>query len=121
MMRVVVLLCVIGFAISSPPVSKSRKQIEDFRAALENSRIDDGVLLDSRILANPKANIWENSGKYEGDILLDDNQIEALVSDYAGVDSSNRAAFVVANTRWPGNVMLFDISSEFSKRYYYLR
>ncbi|XP_052737140.1 astacin-like [Bicyclus anynana] len=113
MMRVIVLLSLIGYAVCSPPVSKSRDQIEAFREALEKSRIDDGVLLDSRILANPKAYNWENSGKFEGDIILDDDQVEALVSDYAGVEQStgSRAAFTVANTRWPGNVMIYDFAA----------
>ncbi|XP_052747562.1 high choriolytic enzyme 1-like [Bicyclus anynana] len=108
MMRVIVLLSLIGYSVCSPPVSKSREEIEAFRDALEKSRIDDGVLLESRILANPKAYNWENSGKFEGDILLDDDQIDTLVSEYAGVDSSSRTALVVANTRWPGNVMIYE-------------
>ncbi|CAH2250019.1 jg12859 [Pararge aegeria aegeria] len=97
--------------VISPPVSKTREQIQSFREALENSRIDDGVRLDSRILANPKANVWENSGKYQGDIVLDDDQVETLVADYAGATSSNRAALVTPNTRWPGNVMIYEFGA----------
>ncbi|XP_045761306.1 zinc metalloproteinase nas-4-like [Maniola jurtina] len=106
MLRTGLLLCLIGFASSGPPVSKTRDQIQAFREALEKSRIDDGVRLDSRILASPKANIWENSGKYQGDIVLDDDQIEALVADYAG--TTDRAAYVRPNTRWPGNVLIYE-------------
>ncbi|XP_034840852.1 seminal metalloprotease 1-like [Maniola hyperantus] len=105
MLRTGVLLCLIGCAVSSPPVSKTRDQIQAFKEALEKSRTDDGVRLDSRILANPEANIWENSGKFQGDIVLDDEQIEALVASYAGV--SGRAAYVVPGRRWPGNVMVY--------------
>ncbi|XP_034840854.1 seminal metalloprotease 1-like [Maniola hyperantus] len=106
MLRTGVFLCLIGFAASSPPVSKTRSQIQAFREALEKSRTGDGFRLDSRILANPEANVWENSGKYQGDIILDDEQIEALVASFAG--TSSRAAYVDPGRRWPGKVMVFE-------------
>ncbi|CAH2250026.1 jg12861 [Pararge aegeria aegeria] len=106
------LLLFIGLAACSPPVTKSKEKIEEFRQYLENSRIDDGVLLESRKLAGPDALAWENSGKYQGDILLDDSQLEDLVADFAGVsDSGNRNAFIVANTRWPSNIMIYQIGA----------
>lgn len=65
---------------------------------------DSGVRIDSRMLANPQANIWENSGKFEGDIVLDDWQVEALVTNFA----AGRAAYIWPNTKWPGNVVVYD-------------
>ncbi|CAH2250030.1 jg12862 [Pararge aegeria aegeria] len=112
MMRSGLLLFFIGLAACSPPVTKSKAKIEEFRQYLEKSRTDDGVLLESRMLAGSNGLVWENSGKYQGDILLDDSQLEDLVADFAGVSNdNNRNAFVVANTRWPNNVMIFNYAS----------
>ncbi|XP_034840851.1 low choriolytic enzyme-like [Maniola hyperantus] len=104
-----VLFFFIGLAACGPPVTRTREEIFKLKEALERSRIDDGVLFNARMLSNPDASIWENSGKYQGDILLDDSQLEDLVADYAGAGSNpgNRNAFVVANTKWPGNVMIW--------------
>lgn len=64
------------------------------------------------MLANPQANIWENSGKFEGDIVLDDWQVEALVTNFA----AGRAAYIWPNTKWPDNVVVYDFGpNEFSK------
>lgn len=64
------------------------------------------------MLANPQANIWENSGKFQGDIVLDDWQVEALVTNFA----AGRAAYIWPNTKWPGNVVVYDFGpNEFSK------
>ncbi|CAH2100306.1 unnamed protein product [Euphydryas editha] len=56
------------------------------------------------MLANPEANVWENSGKFQGDIVLDDWQVEALVTNFA----AGRAAYIWPNTKWPGNVVVYD-------------
>lgn len=61
---------------------------------------------------NPQASAWENSGKYQGDILLDDEQVEDMVSQYA----QGRHAYIWPNTRWPGNTVVYEFGAgEFSK------
>ncbi|XP_041974053.1 seminal metalloprotease 1-like [Aricia agestis] len=107
MLRIAAALCVLGLALAGPPVSRSREDIEAFRKYLESSRTDDGVRLSSRMLQNPDANVWENSGKFEGDILLDDWQVEGILADY----SAGRNAYIWPDTRWPGNVVVYEFGA----------
>lgn len=63
--------------------------------------------------ANPKAAAWENSGKYQGDILLDDEQVEAMVKDFA-----SRKAYIWPNTKWPENTIVYEFGEgEYSEDY----
>ncbi|KAH9643257.1 hypothetical protein HF086_010533 [Spodoptera exigua] len=100
----------VGFALAVPPVSRSRSDIESFRAFLERSRTDNGIRLESRMLANPKASVWENSGKFEGDILLNDEQAELMLQQYAG----GRNAYIWPNTKWPSNTIVYEFNNEFT-------
>ncbi|CAH0699281.1 unnamed protein product [Spodoptera exigua] len=100
----------VGFALAVPPVSRSRTDIESFRAFLERSRTDNGIRLESRMLANPKASVWENSGKFEGDILLNDEQAELMLQQYAG----GRNAYIWPNTKWPSNTIVYEFNNEFT-------
>nr|XP_021194241.2 high choriolytic enzyme 2 [Helicoverpa armigera] len=110
MWSTIVLLSVVGCALAGPPVSRSRDQIESFRAFLERSRRDDGIRIESRMLANPKASVWENSGKFQGDILLNDEQAELMLQQYA----EGRNAYIWPNTKWPGNTIVYEFNNEFT-------
>ncbi|KAJ8734263.1 hypothetical protein PYW07_014814 [Mythimna separata] len=111
MWTALVLLSVIGCALAGPPVSRSRSDIESFRNFLERSRQDDGIRLESRMLQNPKASVWENSGKFQGDILLDDEQAEMLLNQYA----EGRNAYIWPNTKWPQNTIVYEFNNEFTQ------
>nr|XP_049698704.1 high choriolytic enzyme 1-like [Helicoverpa armigera] len=113
MWSAIVVLSLVGCAVAGPPVTRSRKDIEAFRAYLERSRTDDGLRLESRMLLNPKASAWENSGKFQGDILLTDKQAEVLIQQYAGVGARN--AFMWPNTKWPRNTVVYEINNEFTQ------
>ncbi|XP_014369551.2 seminal metalloprotease 1 [Papilio machaon] len=104
MLKLSIVLFLVGLAACSPPVTKTREQIESFRNFLEKSRTEHGVRLSERMLANPKASAWENSGKFEGDIILDDWQVEALVQQYSGA----RNAYIWPGTKWPENTIVYE-------------
>lgn len=71
--------------------------------------------MNARMSANPQAQPWENSGRYQGDMLLSDEQVEALVADFAG-NNTGRAALIQPENRWPGNVVVFEFGDrEFSE------
>uniref|UniRef100_A0A2A4K5D1 Metalloendopeptidase n=1 Tax=Heliothis virescens TaxID=7102 RepID=A0A2A4K5D1_HELVI len=114
----IVLLSVVGCALAGPPVSRTKDQIESFKAYLERSRRDDGIRIESRMLTNPKASEWENSGKFQGDILLNDEQAEYLVQEYSGTASESgaaaRNAYIWGNTKWPANTIIYEFSNDFN-------
>lgn len=64
--------------------------------------------------SNPKSSAWSNSGKYQGDILLDEEQVEDLVKQYA----SGRNAYIVAGTRWPGNTVIYQFAAGHFSKYW---
>ncbi|CAG9783247.1 unnamed protein product [Diatraea saccharalis] len=104
MFRFVVLSCLLAVAAAVPPVAKSRADIENYKVALEKSREDDGLTLEERMAENPGMNAWSSSGKYQGDIYLDDDLIEEMVDDF----SLGRMAYTRANTRWPSAVAVYE-------------
>ncbi|XP_022823681.1 high choriolytic enzyme 2-like [Spodoptera litura] len=106
----VLFFSLVGYAVAVPPVSRSRSDIESFRSFLEKSRTEDGIRLESRMLANPKASVWENSGKFEGDILLNDEQAELMLQQYA----QGRNAYIWPNTKWPSNTIVYEFNNEFT-------
>lgn len=77
---------------------------------------DDGIRLESRMLLNPQASVWENSGKFEGDILLNDEQAELMLQEYA----QGRNAYIWPNTKWPSNTIVYEFNNEFSKYSVYI-
>ncbi|XP_026764234.2 astacin-like metalloprotease toxin 5 [Galleria mellonella] len=105
MLKFVTLVCLLGLAAGGPPVTKSREEIEAFRTFLETTRRD-GPSLEERMASNPQASAWENSGKYQGDIILDDEQINALVEEFA----SGRNAYIWPNTKWPDDVVVWEFA-----------
>ncbi|KAM3966660.1 uncharacterized protein ACR2FA_012197 [Aphomia sociella] len=107
MFKLVALACIVGLAVGGPPVTKSREEIEAFRTYLETTRRDNGPTLEDRMAINPKASAWENSGKFEGDIVLDDEQIEALVDEFA----SGRNAYIWPNTKWPSDTVVYEFGA----------
>ncbi|XP_077297999.1 seminal metalloprotease 1-like [Arctopsyche grandis] len=52
---------------------------------------------------------WERSGKFEGDILLTENQIDELVDEYSGV----RNAITNQNRLWPNRVVVYNINKSY--------
>ncbi|XP_063530795.1 astacin-like metalloprotease toxin 5 [Cydia strobilella] len=108
MLRVTAILCCLGVALASPPLAKSREEIQAFKSFLENTQKEkpNGI---SRMTSpvdgiSPLANPEEYSGKYEGDIVLDDWQIEAMVQEYA----MGRNAYLWPDTKWPNNTVIWE-------------
>lgn len=55
---------------------------------------------------------WERSGKFEGDILLTEDQIDMLVDEYSGA----RNAITNQNRLWPNRIVVYNITrSQFSE------
>ncbi|XP_063372544.1 astacin-like [Cydia amplana] len=105
MLRFGVLLLVVA-ATAVPPVTKSRDEIEAFRSFLESGKTDSGFRIQDRQAANPHAKVWENSGKYQGDILLDEVQVQGMLEAFA----SGRNAYIWPNTKWPDNVVVYEFA-----------
>ena len=60
----------------------------------------------------PDANPEENSGKFQGDIILDDFIIESMLQEYA----MGRNAYTYPNTKWPDNTVVWEFGEdEFGK------
>ncbi|KAL4703157.1 hypothetical protein ACJJTC_016758 [Scirpophaga incertulas] len=111
MLKYVLLSCLLAAAAAGPPLVKSRRQIENYRAALEASRADDGLTLQERMAKNPKSSAWVSSGKYQGDMILDEPIIEDMVNNYA----AGRAAYIYPNTKWPEGIVIYEFGlGEFS-------
>ncbi|CAH2068286.1 unnamed protein product, partial [Iphiclides podalirius] len=106
MLKLGLLLGFVSLAVSGPSASRSRVDIEAFRSFLEKSRTGNGFRLSERMLANPLASAWENSGKFEGDIVLDDWQIEGMVQEYA----AGRNAYTWPNSKWPRNTVVYEFA-----------
>ncbi|XP_075990981.1 uncharacterized protein LOC142986384 [Anticarsia gemmatalis] len=106
-----VLVSVIGCVVGGPSLVRTRQEIQAFEAFLDNSRTDNGVFLEARMLANPLASEWENSGKFQGDILLDEEQVQDLVRQFA----TGTNAYIWPNTTWPHNTIVYEIAPEFDK------
>ncbi|CAH2989829.1 unnamed protein product [Chilo suppressalis] len=108
MFRAVILFCLLAAAAAGPPVVKTRREIEDLKQTLERSREDDGLTLEERMAMRPLQSEWANSGKFEGDMILTDEQIQDLVD---GFSSSGRMATTRANSRWPQSTVVYEFGS----------
>ncbi|RVE53237.1 hypothetical protein evm_002070 [Chilo suppressalis] len=104
MLRIVLICSVVGLALAGPSVVRSRGEIEAFRHFLESTRTDDGAQFLARTRTAPLANAEENSGKYQGDIVLDDFMIEGMIREFA----AGRNAYTFPNTRWPNNTVVWE-------------
>ncbi|XP_047525665.1 zinc metalloproteinase nas-4-like [Pieris napi] len=104
MWRAGVILFVLAVATASPPVVRTREEIQEYRRFLEASKTSDGngLLVFNKI--SPLANPEENSGKYQGDIILDDYMIEAMLESYA----TGRNAYTWPDTKWPDNTVVWE-------------
>ncbi|XP_026764196.2 seminal metalloprotease 1-like [Galleria mellonella] len=109
MYKLAILVCSLGLAAATPSVVRSREEIQAFRSFLESTKIttDDGELFLARSKANPLANPEENSGKYEGDIILDDFIMENMIQEYA----LGRNAYTWPNTKWPENTVVWEFGA----------
>lgn len=56
-------------------------------------------------------NIEERSGKFEGDILLTNEQIDAIVAESQG----QKNAILNTQRLWPNKIVYYDIAPGFSK------
>lgn len=76
------------------------------------SRQGDGNQFIARTMAAPLANPEENSGKYQGDIVLDDFIIEDMLKEYA----MGRNAYTWPDTKWPEDTVVWQFGEgEFGK------
>lgn len=63
-------------------------------------------------MTSPLANPEENSGKYQGDIVLDDFIIDGMLQEYA----QGRNAYTWPNTKWPNDTVVWEFGEgEFGK------
>ncbi|XP_063828859.1 uncharacterized protein LOC135078199 [Ostrinia nubilalis] len=108
MIRLLALSCLLTLVAAGPRFMKTRAEIEEYKTLLEKTREDDGLTLEERMEAHPQSNAWENSGKFQGDIYLDDDIIEDLVDSYATGDEEGRMAFTRPNSRWPSNTVVYE-------------
>ncbi|XP_063530134.1 seminal metalloprotease 1-like [Cydia strobilella] len=107
MLRATVILCCLGVVLATPPFVRSREEIQAFRSFLEDTQKakPDGI----RVIS-PLANAEENSGKFEGDIVLEDYMIEEMVQEYA----MGRNAHLRPRMKWPNNTVVWEyVEGEF--------
>ncbi|XP_045502196.1 uncharacterized protein LOC123699310 [Colias croceus] len=107
----VVLLCV--FIIKCKSMSES--EIEDFENFLKETS-----QLDQNLKSNPEAdfdedepasdNAWEESGKFEGDLILNDRQRRMIVTNV--VEGLARNGLADSTKRWPNNEVIYFIQRE---------
>ncbi|KAL4703144.1 hypothetical protein ACJJTC_016745 [Scirpophaga incertulas] len=111
MLRFVVFCCVVALSVGNPAVPRTQEQIEQFRQNLVGTQRNDGKQLR---ITSPYAITEENSGKFQGDIILDDDMIDGLVNDFA----SGRNAYQFPGTTWPNNTVLWDFNNpdEFNEK-----
>ncbi|KAL4703145.1 hypothetical protein ACJJTC_016746 [Scirpophaga incertulas] len=107
MLRVALVCCVLGVALATPAVVRTKEEIQAFRHFLESTK-NDGATRNTRIPISPKANPEENSGKFQGDIVLDDFMIERLLQQYA----SGRNAYTHPEAKWPDNTVVWDFAED---------
>ncbi|CAH2068284.1 unnamed protein product, partial [Iphiclides podalirius] len=103
MLRTAVLLCFVGLAFATPAVVRTREEIQAFRHFLESTKTSDDQQFIARTMASPLANPEENSGKYQGDIVLDDFIIESMLKEYA----MGRNAYTWPDTKWPNDTVVW--------------
>nr|XP_026484812.1 seminal metalloprotease 1-like [Vanessa tameamea] len=108
MMRAFVVLCLIGVVVAKPSIVRTRGEIEEFRNYLESTKTSDGKQFLARSRLFPRANPEENSGKFQGDIILDDFIIESMLQQYA----SGRNAYIFPNTKWPNNTVVWEFGED---------
>ncbi|XP_014369545.2 seminal metalloprotease 1 [Papilio machaon] len=108
MLRAVVVLCVVGLAAASPVLVRTDEEVQAFRDFLESTKSDDASQFMARSRASPSDNAEENSGKYQGDIVLDDVTIESMVKEYA----MGRNAYVYPGTKWPENTVVWEYAED---------
>ncbi|XP_045456251.1 astacin-like metalloprotease toxin 5 [Melitaea cinxia] len=103
MIRAIIVLCLIGVVVAKPSIARSREDIEQFRYFLESTKSSDGEHFLARSKEFPLANPEENSGRFQGDIILDDFIIESMLQQYA----EGRNAYIWPNSRWPNNTVVW--------------
>ncbi|XP_047525658.1 zinc metalloproteinase nas-4-like [Pieris napi] len=105
MLRFAVLFLLVGAVVCGPSPRRTKAEVEEYRQFLQKSKHGNAYRSSSSEL-NPFGNIWEKSGKFEGDILLDDRQIDELVDSFA----QGKAAYIHPNTKWPQNTLVYDFA-----------
>ncbi|CAH0722257.1 unnamed protein product, partial [Brenthis ino] len=108
MKTIVVVLCVVAAVVAKPSIVRTKEEIEAFRNFLESTKTSDGQQFNARTKMFPNANPEENSGKYQGDIILDDYMIETMLREYA----AGRNAFILPNTKWPNNTVVWEFGED---------
>ncbi|CAH0722479.1 unnamed protein product, partial [Brenthis ino] len=96
------------FAVTSSIAQDlSPKEIEEFSKFLEKTSVIDNAEKDVTVPADDDA--WQNSGKFEGDIILDDIQRKQIV---AKVGKTSRAVLTDLTFLWPGKKIPYMIRSD---------
>ncbi|KAJ0180961.1 hypothetical protein K1T71_003046 [Dendrolimus kikuchii] len=104
MLRVGLIVGLLAVAAASPVIVRSLEEIQSFRSFLESTKTDDGEKFLARMQSSPLANPEELSGKFEGDIVLDDFMIESMLKEYA----MGRNAYTWPDTKWPNNTVVWE-------------
>ncbi|XP_068628468.1 seminal metalloprotease 1-like [Battus philenor] len=108
MFRGLIALCFVGAVIATPVVKRTKEEIQAFRSFLESTKTNDGSQFILRSLNTPTANAEEISGKYQGDIVLDDETIEDMIREYA----MGRNAYTYPGTKWPEATVIWEYASD---------
>ncbi|XP_026316316.1 astacin-like metalloprotease toxin 2 [Hyposmocoma kahamanoa] len=109
MLRFLALVCLIGSSLSLP--TRSKDEIESFSRFLRDVNSEkDASTFEENMRKYPWNSAWENSGKYQGDIVLTEEDIEDMVAAFAGDDVTPRNGIASGNRLWPGRNVIFQFA-----------
>ncbi|CAB3257301.1 unnamed protein product [Arctia plantaginis] len=103
-------LLLLGLASAGPALVRSKEEIEDFIKYLD--RIKKGNSEQPNILSRSALPAVEDSeelsGRYQGDIVLDDEDYERMLTEY----TMGRNAYSTSSiTTWPNNVVVYEFAT----------
>ncbi|KAJ8734270.1 hypothetical protein PYW07_014821 [Mythimna separata] len=112
MVRNVVIFVVLGLislVAAGPATVRSRKDIENFIQFLEETKTGNANAeeFQARKQKFPFANDEELSGRFQGDIELDDDEYEVLLQQYLQGRNGFRTNFIGP---WPDNTLVFEFA-----------
>ncbi|KAJ8734557.1 hypothetical protein PYW08_013807 [Mythimna loreyi] len=99
----------VGLVVASPATVRSRQDIENFRQFLEGIKRgnENAEQFQAEKQKFPFANDEELSGKFQGDIVLDNEDYELMLQEYA----AGRNAFTTRYIGpWPANTVVYEFA-----------
>ncbi|XP_026331532.1 astacin-like [Hyposmocoma kahamanoa] len=103
------LVCLIGSSLALP--TRSRDEIDSFRQFLRDVRSEkNDSTFEENMRKYPWNSPWENSGKYQGDIVLTEEDIEDMVTAFSEEDFTPKNGIQNSNRLWPGRNIVFQFA-----------